>query len=78
MGWLHVAIGLVACFLLYGSEKPIAFWVAVVATAGTLWSFGIMHNFATESAKMKTRLQRGVFRPYGKRREYCSKLARGR
>lgn len=53
MGWFHVAVGVVACLLLYGTGKSIAFWVAIVATVGTLWSFGIMHNFATESAKRR-------------------------
>jgi hypothetical protein len=53
MGWLHIAIGIIACLLLYSTENWIAFWVAVVAAMGSFWSLGIMHNFATESAKRR-------------------------
>ncbi len=61
MGWFQVAIGLVACILLYGTEHRIAFWVAVVATAGTLWSYGVMHNFATEAAKRRASYKGGFY-----------------
>lgn len=59
MGWFQVAIGVVACFLLYSAGNWIAFWVAAVATVGTIWSLGIMHNYATESAKRSSSYKGG-------------------
>ena len=61
MGWFQVAVGIVACLLLYGTENQVAFWVAVVATVGTLWSFGIMHNYATESGKRRSSYKGGFY-----------------
>lgn len=52
MGWLGVGLGVLACWLLYGS--PVAFWLALVATLGVLWTYGVMHNYATESAKRRS------------------------
>ncbi len=49
MGWLPVAVGVVACILLYDTEKWIPFWVAVVSTVGTLLSYGVMFKIATEA-----------------------------
>jgi len=51
MGWLCVELGVLACILLYGRSS--AFWLAVVATLGIFWTYGIMHNYATESAKRR-------------------------
>lgn len=54
MGWIPIVLGLAACFLLYGTENQVVFWLAVFAAAGTFGSYGMMHNFATEAAKKRS------------------------
>lgn len=61
MGWFPVVVGLIACSLLYSTDSRIAFWVALVATIGTLWSYGVMHNFATEAAKRRANYKGGFY-----------------
>lgn len=51
MGWFSVLIGLSACILLYLVENWLAFWIALVVTIGVFWTYGVIHNYATESAK---------------------------
>lgn len=53
MGWFHVALGVVTCFLLYSAGKWVAFWAAVIVLVGLFWTYGVMHNYATESAKRR-------------------------
>ena len=54
MGWIPVVLGLAACVLLYGTENQVVFWLAVFTAVGTFWSYGVMHNFATEAAKRRS------------------------
>jgi len=53
MGWLPVLIGVVAALLLYNTSHPILFVLAIVSAVGSLWSWGIMHNYATEAARRR-------------------------
>ena len=51
MGWLSVLVGIEAVAQLYETGQGILFTVAILAVAGCLWSWGIMHNYATDMAK---------------------------
>ena len=53
MGWLSVAAGILAAVLLYGKKPSLLFIAAVIVTAGDIWSFGIMHNYATSEARKR-------------------------
>ncbi len=53
MGWLPVGLGVFAAWLLRGTGHNWLFWIAVIAAVGSFWSFGIMHNYAVESAKKR-------------------------
>lgn len=59
MGWLGIALGMLACWLLY--RTPVAFWLAIIATLGIFWTYGIMHNYATESAKRRSNYTGGFW-----------------
>jgi hypothetical protein len=50
MGKVTIAVGIVAAILFWGLDD-IYFWVTVLTTALAFWSFGVMHNFAMDSAK---------------------------
>lgn len=54
MGWLSVLVGIVAAVLLYGTGHGILFAFAVASAAGCFWSWGIMHNYATNAAKKRS------------------------
>jgi hypothetical protein len=53
MGWLSVVIAAVAAFMLYGTGHPLLFICAILAAAGDFYSWGIMHNYATEAASQR-------------------------
>lgn len=52
MGWLGVVISAIAAYLLWDNG-----WLWLVAAVGVgvieLWSWGTMHNFATDAAKYR-------------------------
>lgn len=54
MGWLSVLVGIVAAVLLYGTGHGILFALATASAAGCVWSWGIMHNYATNAAKNRS------------------------
>ena len=54
MGRLPVLIALVASGFLYDTGHPVLLTLAIVAAIGCFWSWGIMHNFATEAAKRRS------------------------
>ena len=54
MGWLSVLVAIVAVVLLYGTEHGILFALAIACAAGCFWSWGIMHNYATNAAKKRS------------------------
>ncbi len=53
MGWLHVLLSAFASVLLYDTGHTVLLVLAVGATIGSFWSWGIMHNYATEAAKRR-------------------------
>jgi len=54
MAWLSVAIAIIACLLLYGTGHLILLGLAILSVIGGIWSWGIMHNYATEAAKYRS------------------------
>ena len=61
MGWLSVAVGVIAAALLYGTGHGVLFTFSVVFTIACLCSWGVMHNFATESAKRRSTYTGGFY-----------------
>ena len=61
MGWLGVVLGIVTAFLLWGTGHPVLLSLAILAAAGCFWSWGIMHNFATEMAKQRPSYKGGFY-----------------
>ncbi len=53
MGWLNVLLSAFASVLLYDTGHAVLLVLAIGATIGCFWSWGIMHNFATEAAKQR-------------------------
>lgn len=42
-----------AAFLLYASGHLVLFALAILAAVGCWWSWGIMHNYATDAARQR-------------------------
>ena len=61
MGWLSVLLSGVAAFLLFKTGHTVLMILAIIATIGCLWSWGVMHNFATESAKRRRNYRGGFY-----------------
>jgi hypothetical protein len=61
MGWMSVLISLVAAALLFRAGHMILGALAVLAIVGAFWSWGVMHNFATESAKRRPGYSAGFY-----------------
>jgi hypothetical protein len=53
MGWLPVLLSGIAAFLLHRTNHPVLAVLAAIAAAGCFWSWGVMHNYATELAKRR-------------------------
>ena len=54
MGWLPVLISAFAAYLIYDTGHPVIFVIAAITTIGCIWSWGIMHNFATDLASKRS------------------------
>jgi len=52
-GWISVVAGLLAAIFLYGTASSYLFLFAILITIANFWSFGIMHNYAINSAKSR-------------------------
>lgn len=63
MGWLHVLISGIATFLFWKTQSYLLMIISIFVLLGTFWSYGIMHNFATEAAK-KRKSYTGGFRDF--------------
>ncbi|MFH1922138.1 MAG: hypothetical protein ABIP48_19920, partial [Planctomycetota bacterium] len=61
MGWLSVVIALLAAALLFRGGHIILGTLAVVDMVGAFWSWAVMHNFATESAKRRPDYSGGFY-----------------
>ena len=53
MGWLNILLSAFAGVLLYDTGHTVLLVLAVGATIGSFWSWGIMHNYATQAAKRR-------------------------
>ena len=53
MGWLPVLLSVVAAVLLYRTEHTALMILAILASIGCFWSWGVMHNCAAEQAKRR-------------------------
>jgi len=51
MGFLSVIISAVAAYLFFGMDHSFLGALAVIVSIGSFWSWGIMHNFATDKAR---------------------------
>jgi hypothetical protein len=60
MGWLGPAIGILAALTLWDTGHPVLLSLAIISSICCFWSWGIMHNYATEMAKLRS-TYRGVF-----------------
>ncbi|MCG2815231.1 MAG: hypothetical protein L6425_04775 [Candidatus Aminicenantes bacterium] len=61
MGWLSVFLSGIAAFLLFKTGHTILMILSIVAAIGSLWSWGIMHNSATELAKRRANYTGGFY-----------------
>ena len=61
MGWLPVVLAILAAFLTFRSGPQVVFWLAVFAAIGSLWSWGVMHNYAIEAAKFRRNFLGGFY-----------------
>lgn len=61
MGYLPVLMALVAAGLLYGTDHPFLVVLAVCTAVGCLWSWGVMHNFGTETARGRSSYRGGFY-----------------
>lgn len=61
MGWLSVLLSIIASVLLYGTGHKILFVLALISAAACFWSWGIMHNYATEQAKKRQNYPGGFY-----------------
>jgi hypothetical protein len=61
MGWLSVALGGLAAFLFWGTGHTLLMVLAIVLALVCLWSWGVMHNYATEAAKHRSNYNGGFY-----------------
>mgnify|MGYP001597503265 CR=1 FL=1 len=53
MGGLPILISAISCFLFWKAQSKTLMIISIFVFIGTFWSYGIMHNFATEAAKKR-------------------------
>ena len=61
MGWLSTLLSGVAALLLLWAGQTILMILAIVTTVGCFWSWGIMHNYATDMAKRRSNYTGGFY-----------------
>ena len=61
MGWLSVLLAGVAAFLHFKTGHIFLMVIAIVVAVGCFWSWGIMHNYATELAKRRSTYGGGFY-----------------
>lgn len=61
MGWLSVLLSGIAAFLLFKTGHTALMILAIIAAVGCLWSWGIMHNYATDLAKRRSNYTGGFY-----------------
>jgi hypothetical protein len=68
-GLISVIICVLAATAFYGRGHPVLFWLSVVIAIISFWSWGIMHNFATQSAKRRHDQALSIMRSLGQPEE---------
>jgi hypothetical protein len=67
-GLISIMFSVLAAVAFYGTGHPVLFWISVVIAVISFWSWGVMHNFATQSAKRRRDqmllIMRGLGRPW--------------
>jgi hypothetical protein len=61
MGWLSGVISVGAAFLLFRTGHTTLMIVAIFSAVGCFWSWGIMHNYATNLAKRRSNYTGGFY-----------------
>jgi uncharacterized membrane-anchored protein len=61
MGWLSVLLSGIAAFLLFKAGHTVLMILAILAAVGCFWSWGIMHNYATDLAKRRSDYTGGFY-----------------
>jgi hypothetical protein len=61
MGWLHVLLPLIAAFLYYRTSHTLLMVIAIIMALGSFWSWGVMHNYATDVAKHRSNYTGGFY-----------------
>ncbi len=61
MGWLSVLLSVSSAFSMYKKAHIILMTVAIIVSIGCFWSWGVMHNFATEAAKRRRGYKGGFY-----------------
>lgn len=50
-GKISLIVGVISILLFYEMDYISLFWISVAITIVAFWSYGVMHNFAFDSAK---------------------------
>lgn len=61
MGWLSILLSAIAAILFYRTGHLALMVFAIIAVLGNFWTFGVMHNFATEVAKRRPNYNGGFY-----------------
>ncbi|MGB2984526.1 MAG: hypothetical protein WBE26_01475 [Phycisphaerae bacterium] len=61
MGWLSLLPSGIAIVLFFKTGHTVLMVIAIVALVGCFWSWGIMHNYATELAKRRSNYTGGFY-----------------
>lgn len=52
-GLISVIISVLAAIAFFGTGHPFLFWLCVAIAVASFWSWGVMHNYALNSAKAR-------------------------
>ncbi|MFC1546387.1 hypothetical protein ACFL4O_01560 [bacterium] len=53
MGWFSILLSGLATYFLYKTGNIVLMVIAIVDCLGCFWSWGVMHNYATNLAKQR-------------------------
>ena len=58
-GLISVILSVLAAIAFYGTGHSLSFWLCVVIVVLSFWSWGVMHNYAMNSAKARGKQEHG-------------------
>lgn len=61
MGFFSVALAGAAAWLFARDGQSAWMWASIAVTVGCLWSYGLMHNYATNQAAQRRSYKGGFF-----------------